>query len=409
VSQPRFFAVDFFCGAGGTTRGLIDAGGYVIAGVDKTGDCRETYERNNTNKSLIKANARYLQMDIFDRTEAYPDGQADELIRELHSMIDFYRLRNPEIPLLFSICAPCQPFTDLHRSELSDDRSASRERDQGLLNQTFEFIQEFKPEMVLSENVAGIQAPKFGGVWQEFESRLRAAGYAVGSNIVDCSRFGIPQFRKRSIMLGVHKTMCDPQLIANDGSANDYLIVPGGDPDSSVMTVKEAIGHFPPIEAGESNSKIANHTAAKLAEINKKRLKAVVPGGTNLGFDEELTLACHDRTRSKSCAKGFSDVYTRMSPDKPAPTITTKCISISNGRFGHFDPEQARGISVREAAALQSFPDDYVFYGGLCASAKMVGNAVPPKLSQFFANYLMSALASDNTPVAMQHCEDLAA
>lgn len=392
---PKFFAVDFFCGAGGTTRGLIDAGGYVVAGIDKVGVCRHTYERNNINTSLIQAPARYLQMDIFDKTPSYPEGQADELIRELRSSLDLYQTRHPEVPLLFSICAPCQPFTELSRGDLTDHRSTARERDQGLLGQTFRFIQEFCPAMVLSENVAGIQSEKFGGVWQDFAKKLRKAGYVVGWNVVDSSRFGVPQYRKRSIMIAIHKSYCIPEYIDNPGKRSECLKVPDFDPDSPVITVREALKKFPKIEAGESSSKFPNHAAARLTEINKKRLRAVKPGGTNLVFDAELALACHDRTRSKEGASskaGFSDVYTRMDPEKPAPTITTRCTSISNGRFGHYDEKQERAISVREAAALQSFPDNYIFYGGLVASSRMVGNAVPPKLSEFFAKYMLERL-----------------
>ena len=107
----------------------------------------------------------------------------------------------------------------------------------------------------------------------------------------------------------------------------------------------------------------------------------------------DLTLECHKRVIKKFGHRGFGDVYTRMRPDRPAPTITTKCHSISNGRFGHFDMTQLRGISLREAAALQSFPDNYVFYptNQLEPVARMIGNAVPPKLARFFADYLVSA------------------
>jgi DNA (cytosine-5)-methyltransferase 1 len=391
-NNPKFFAVDFFCGAGGTTRGLIDAGGYVVAGIDKVDSCRETYERNNVNTSLIKANARYLKMDIFDKTASYPEGQSDELIRELRALLDSYQSRNPEIPLLFSICAPCQPFTELNRTGLSDDRSAGRRRDQGLLNQAFKFIQEFAPAMVLSENVAGIQSDKFGGVWDDFGRKLKKAGYVVGSNVVDSSKFGVPQFRKRSIMMGVYKHYLKPELIVDEGTKNECLVVPGADPSSPVKTVREALQNFPPLKAGESSALYANHVSARLTDINKARLRAVKPGGSNLGFSEDLALPCHGRARSKGTPKGYSDVYTRMNPDKPAPTITTRCLSVSNGRFGHFDEKQDRGISLREAAALQSFPDNYEFFGGLVAASKMIGNAVPPKLSEFFAQHMVDGL-----------------
>ena len=106
--------------------------------------------------------------------------------------------------------------------------------------------------------------------------------------------------------------------------------------------------------------------------------------------DGDLSLACHRRVNRKLEINCFTDVYTRMSPDRPSPTITTRCHSITNGRFGHPDVSQIRGISMREAARLQSFPDDYVFYPStqLEPIAKMIGNAVPPRLASFYARSL---------------------
>jgi DNA (cytosine-5)-methyltransferase 1 len=108
----------------------------------------------------------------------------------------------------------------------------------------------------------------------------------------------------------------------------------------------------------------------------------------------DLSLDCHKRVNARLGGRCFTDVYTRMSPDRPSPTITTKCHSISNGRFGHYDTKQVRGISLREAAILQSFPSNYVFYpldqNGPVAS--MIGNAVPPKLAAFFSRYLVQSV-----------------
>jgi DNA (cytosine-5)-methyltransferase 1 len=108
----------------------------------------------------------------------------------------------------------------------------------------------------------------------------------------------------------------------------------------------------------------------------------------------DLSLDCHRKVNARLNDRCFSDVYTRMHPDRPSPTITTKCHSISNGRFGHYDPDQVRGISLREAAILQSFPDDYVFHptDQIEPVARMIGNAVPPRLARYFATYLVNSL-----------------
>jgi DNA (cytosine-5)-methyltransferase 1 len=108
----------------------------------------------------------------------------------------------------------------------------------------------------------------------------------------------------------------------------------------------------------------------------------------------DLSLDCHRRVNKRLGGRCFTDVYTRMSPDRPSPTITTKCHSISNGRFGHYDTKQVRGLSLREAAILQSFPPNYVFYppDQNTVVASMIGNAVPPKLASFFSKYLVQSV-----------------
>lgn len=105
---PKFLAVDFYCGAGGTTRGLLDAGGYVIAGIDRDADCRETYTRNNANTRLDGATPAFLNLDLFPATPEHPAGQQELVYAELRKLIPPQRARAPYVPLLFAICAPCQ-------------------------------------------------------------------------------------------------------------------------------------------------------------------------------------------------------------------------------------------------------------------------------------------------------------
>ena len=120
-AMPRFFAIDLFCGAGGTTRGLIDAGGYVVCGVDKDRRAARTYIENNNNLKLNKDYPVFLNLDIFPKSENYPDGQQQEVMESLDALINPLRQKYPSVPLLFAICAPCQPFTTLSRKELSKD------------------------------------------------------------------------------------------------------------------------------------------------------------------------------------------------------------------------------------------------------------------------------------------------
>jgi DNA (cytosine-5)-methyltransferase 1 len=397
--RPKFLAVDFFCGAGGTTRGLLDAGGYVIAGIDKDVRCQDTYVGNNVNASIDLSAARFLNYDIFPRKPDYPAGQQRQLFAELDRLIDYYRGKAPKTPLLFAICAPCQPFTKLSRKKMSVERVARRARDMNLLREACRFVRKFNPELILSENVPGIDDPKYGGVWEHFRRILERLGYATGTKVVCTSRFGVPQFRKRSILMAVRRELVRPERFAD--IMEHELLVPEADPSAAVVSVAEAIGHLPVIGAGETDAKVPNHKTRALSDLNFKRLASAKPGESNAYMKDtaygDLTLACHRRVNRKLKTRCFSDVYTRMSPDRPSPTITTKCHSISNGRFGHYDVNQVRALSLREAAILQSFPDDYVFYPDdeVEPVARMIGNAVPPRLAGFFAGYLVNSLAGD--------------
>ncbi|MDE0704630.1 MAG: DNA cytosine methyltransferase [Rhodospirillaceae bacterium] len=393
---PLFLAVDFFCGAGGTTRGLIDAGGYVMAGIDKALYCRDTYIKNNANNYIDDALPRYLNYDIFPESGDYPMGQQENLRKDLDELIPSYRKKMPKTPLLFAICAPCQPFTRVSRKELSAERKSERKRDTNLLNEAMKFVVEFQPELVLSENVRGIRDKRFGGIWDDFKAKLEGAGYITGSKVVCASRFGIPQFRKRSILLAVQR-----ELVKSERQRDfltEEILVPEADPDSTMVSVRNAIEHLPSIGAGEAHATIPNHRTRTLSELNLKRLASAAPGQSNAYMDNtkfgDLSLKCHRDVNRRLKQRCFSDVYTRMHPDRPSPTITTKCHSISNGRFGHYDTEQLRGISLREAATLQSFPEDYVFYPSnqIEPIARMIGNAVPPKLATFFADYLANSI-----------------
>lgn len=389
TNTPSFIAVDLFCGAGGTTNGIIQAGGHVIAGVDNEGVYKETFVRNNKNPD--GSNPEYLKRDIFKKTESYPMGEQDILIEELSNLINAARELYPDSPLLFSICAPCQPFTNMSRI-ISDEREEGRDRDRGLLLQSADIVKHFDPDLILCENVAGIQKKKFGGVWHAFISEL-STDYLIGSAIVDAVNYGVPQHRKRSILMAVKKTKASAAAHASLNPSG-RLTVPLEDDGIAKVTVKEAIGHFPELHAGQADPLIPNHQCGKVSPMNEKRLSFIKPGGSNRDYiGTGLELSCHVRIKENGALNGypsgFSDSYTRLSPDRPSPTITTKFYSFTNGRYGHYDTEQIRALSVREAAAIQSFPDDYHFEcGSLIKAARMVGNAVPPKLSAFFARKL---------------------
>ena len=388
ATAPRFLAVDFYCGAGGTTRGLLDAGGYVIAGVDKDAACQDTYQRNNPNLTLDRRLPGFLDLDMFPASPDYPGGQQEQVIDELLRLIPRYRALAPDAPLLFTICAPCQAFTKFKQRNLTAERTSGREKDQHLLAQTLGLIEKFEPEMILSENVANIKRGKNVQFWQEFRDNLRSIGYRIGETEVCASNFGVPQRRHRSILMAV-----------KSDNMEWPILVPNRDSDAPVVSVQEAIGHLPSLEAGKTHPDIPNHTCRGLSDLNRQRLMSVRPGESNVRFSEtpygDLTLACHRRMEGDG-NRGFGDVYTRMAPDRPAPTITTRFHSISNGRFGHYDEKQVRGLTLREGAVLQSFLDGYYFYAnGLDKAAVMIGNAVPPRVAKFMTDWLVNQWAEE--------------
>lgn len=323
----------------------------------------------------------------------------------LHADADFFAdttgrggrpVRHPGVPLLFAVCAPCQPFTTLSRRTMSPERLAKREKDRNLLQCAAGLIERYRPELVLSENVAGIRDRRYGGIWDGFATELSRIGYATGARLVCVSAFGIAQYRKRSILIGARADVVASTMI---DESDGRIVVPDRDVASPAKSVAEVIGHLPKLGAGEVHAEVPNHRTRSLSALNIERMKFARPGETNRYMADtasgDLSLECHRRVNARLAQRCFNDVYTRMSADRPSPTITTKCHSISNGRFGHYDMDQLRGISLREAAALQSFPDDYVFHPveRIEPIARMIGNAVPPKLAQFFAGYLVRLIA----------------
>lgn len=378
IDTPKFLAVDLYCGAGGTTRGLIDAGGYVIAGVDKDDGCRETYESNNRNTTIDQRSPTYLCYDMFPRTQDYPEGQHHIIGDALEVRINQYRRLVPDVPLLFTVCAPCQAFTKFVQRNLTDSRSRGRERDRQLVSQSLPLIQRFEPNIVMTENVAGIRRGRHARVWKSFKDQLRELGYSITEGVVCASKFGVPQRRRRSVLLA---------------SRQSFEFEFPTSLDQEYVTVSGAIGHLHSLPPGGVSDIDPNHRCRGVSELNQRRLLSVEPGGSNRGFADttygDLTLPCHRRMESNG-NRGFADVYTRMHPNQPAPTITTRFSSISNGRFGHYDPAQPRGLSLREGAILQGFPESYMFRGpSMEVNARMIGNAVPPPLARYFADWLV--------------------
>ncbi len=278
---------------------------------------------------------------------------------------------NRSDPVLFSGCAPCQPYTKQNtmRPELSRDERVP-------LLASFAFlVQGCRPDLVFVENVPGLQ--KLDARSQPFGSfvmQLEEAGYELDYRPIKLAKYGIPQSRRRLVLVGSrHGKVRLPEETHGPGA-----------PNGRYATVRDWIAHLPPIQAGEEHRDIPNHRAANLSARNLERIEATPEGGGNRDLPEELTLECHKGV------SGYSDVYGRMSWDAPASGLTTRCTSYSNGRFGH--PEQHRAISIREAACLQTFPDDFAFEGSMASMTRQIGNAVPVRLAKLVGHQFIKHL-----------------
>ena len=336
-------AVDFFCGAGGLTRGLLDAGIDVVAGIDCDGRCRETYERNN-------APAVFHQLDI--------RSLSPQVVRGLLGRV-------PRGDLLFAGCAPCQAFSQ-HR------RNGLRRPDATLLTWFAGLVETVRPGHVLIENVPGLPKVRGFSAYRRFIKTLRLNGYRYAEGVIDAKHYGVPQTRRRYVLLASRsRTLRLPEKLCG----------PGHEP---YRTVRMAIAHYPSISAGQSHAMFPNHEAANLSGLNLRRLRLTPhDGGDRRSWPRQLVLPCH-----RGDHNGHTDVYGRMYWDRAAPTLTGKCNSISNGRYGH--PCQDRAISLREAASLQTFRDDYVFYGPSKHIAIQIGNAVPVRLAEVLGRQLLA-------------------
>lgn len=345
----RVVGVDLFCGAGGVTCGMRRAGVDVKLGIDSEVRFSKTYELNN-------APAVYWCRDI--------TGVAGLEISNAIALL-------PSQKFFLSACAPCQPFSRHNKRGVlrghQDERS-------DLLDEVGRILCEFsrKPDYIFVENVPGIST-KMDSALKRFEQTLFDLKYSTVSGVIDAAKYGVPQHRRRFI------------LVAKLGIS--YVSLPlethGPGRQFGYETV-EAIRRYPAVGAGETNLIFPNHQSRRLSQINLDRIREIPKdGGSRESLTGELVLKCHKK------ALGHKDVYGRLAWQRPAPTITTRCVSLSNGRFGH--PDQDRALTVREAARLQSFPDDYEFFGtGIDSQAKQVGNAVPVLLAEIITRNLVA-------------------
>lgn len=346
-------AIDAFCGAGGLSLGLKNAGFRLLGGFDLDPVCVET----------ISLNSSLLSHDVFQANITTMLGGV---------LLEKLGIKKGEIDLLAG-GPPCQGF--------SVQRTIGNDYDERnlLVDDYADLIIEILPKFFLLENVPGIGGKRGREIMEKFKSKISFYGYHIHENILDAQNFGVPQRRKRAFFVG-------------ERAKNPIFEWPKIE-CTSRKTVRETIGYLPPAPFKGDHPTFRHHRADKLTEINLKRIRAIKQGQSRVDLPSDLLAECH---RLDANVIGHRNVYGRMLWDDVAPTITARFDSFTRGKFGH--PEQDRSISLLEGALLQTFPESYRFSGNKVDVARQIGNAVPPKFGTEIGKEILKALVQARGP-----------
>jgi DNA (cytosine-5)-methyltransferase 1 len=348
--------IDLFSGCGGISQGFKNMGYTVLAAIENDEIVATTYKNNHPDVKLYVKDIRKIN--------------ARGVIK------DFGLLQN-ELTVL-SICAPCQPFSRVQRSNKKDDRTQ-------LILASIPFVKALRPKYILVENVPGLAKGKNLKILNSFIKALIKLQYTIsGPVILDAVNYGVPQFRKRLFLMA-----------SNNGRELAFPKSTHYPPGKTVktnltpwLTVRDVFKNLQILNSGEKSAVDKLHCSRNHSEINLERLKYIPKnGGSRSSLPRKLQLRCHTNK------KGYNDVYGRMTLDKPANTLTGGCTNFTKGRFAH--PIEDRAITPREAARLQTFPDNYVFLGSIDKISNQIGNAVPVRLAEIFANYFYEIEAQE--------------
>lgn len=355
--MSTFTCVDAFCGAGGLSLGLAAAGLDIVLAFDHDPVAVQTQ----------RANPQWIQHQVLEAD--LESMQGGHLLEELGMVPG-------ELDLLAG-GPPCQGFS-VQRTIGGDhdDRNL-------LVDDYGDLILEVLPRFFLLENVPGLGGRRGRAVLDRFRARMAANGYATEQQTLDAQNFGVPQRRRRVILIGsrsgcavtASSASCEPPPFRWPEPTDDHI------------TVWDAIGHLPPPPSdGTSHPEVPNHRADRLSPVNLARIRALKAGQARTHLPPELRANCHQRDAD---VIGHRNVYGRMTWDDVAPTITARFDSFTRGMFGH--PEQDRTISLREGALLQTFPLDYYFVGSKVEVARQIGNAVPVRLAEKIGRAILLA------------------
>lgn len=354
-------AIELFSGCGGLSTGLIASGFTVLSAVEINQTAANTYRLNHPTVNLIVADVRTV-------TAA--------------SLLQKHNLKRGQLDLLAG-CSPCQGFSRLRKGESGKEDSRNQ-----LVLEFLRLVRGLYPKTIFMENVPGLITTEYGKkLFKKVLTELSCLGYNVDYKVIDTADYGIPQFRKRFVLLGSRYKRY-PITLPDTTHAS-----PNENEEKHKMpwnTVRMAFHGIPPLLNGATDPNIPLHTCSRIGELNMKRIRSVPhDGGSRSAFPPDLVLKCH-----KDYPNGFRDVYGRMHWDRPSPTLTSGCTNITRGRYVH--PDQDRGISLYEAARLQTFPDDYEFVGTFGEKALQIGNAVPVQLAQIMGMRIIDCLNKIN-------------
>jgi len=341
--------IDLFSGSGGVTQGFKNQGFQILAAVEWDHIAAQTFSNNHPEASMYEDDIRNIKHY--------------QLMKQL-------KLQKGDLTIL-SACAPCQPFSRQNRINKKDDRTK-------LILEVLPFVETFRPKFIMMENVPGLNKGRNRIILNKFTRLLHEGhGYRVfGSFIVDAVNYGVPQFRKRLILLASREDI--PLSIPETTHVSPKDTKKLGKAEWN--TVKEAFKGIHKLRSGQKSKTDPLHQARTHTKLNLERLKFIPKnGGSRHSLPKRLQLACHKE------GMGYNDVYGRMDFRRPANTLTTGCTNFTRGRYAH--PTANRAITPREAARLQTFSDQYQFFGNYDQISVQIGNAVPVLLAEAFARY----------------------
>ena len=344
--------IDLFCGAGGMSLGFMALNDVfpifnMLGGCDINAISATTYSHNYKtpllNEDIVKL--------------AYEDGRLDEFLERIGY--------NKKLPCILIGCAPCQGFSS-HRKKHWNEEDDVRN---SLIIAFSKIVERILPEAIVMENVPEFLSERYWKYFSSAKENCERVGYTVKQNIYNAATFGVPQERFRSVIIGMKKDFLLPEEVLQK---------------ENFRTVRDAIGNLPKVDAGIADPSDPMHKSAAHKESTINVIKSVPHNGGSR--PEGVGPACLDRI------KGFSDVYGRLYWDRPSITITHYARNPASGRYSH--PEQDRGLTAREAALLQSFPNGFVFMGKSDDIYRQIGEAVPPFLSAAIATSVLIELIS---------------